>query len=262
MEEEIKDSSEVPNDEVLGHVKGVIEALLFVNERPVILDDIKKVLQTVSAGELKKAIKSLMEEYAIRESGMQIVEIAGGYQMLSNRKYAEYVRTFYKTRHKEKLSKPALETLAILAYKQPVTRADIELIRGVNSDGVIAHLLEKELIKVVGRKDIPGRPFLHGTTKQFLEYFGLKSLDDLPKLEEFPMLQEKAEAMAGQGESQLAVTEERIPESEVPMNSLEQLKQSAIKTAPAAPESETEQQTQTATVEDGANISGEKEDNK
>ena len=84
--------------------------------------------------------------------------------------------------------------MAIIAYKQPVTRADIELIRGVNSDGVVANLMDKELIKVVGRKDVPGRPYLYGTTKQFLEYFGLKSLDDLPTLEEFPTLQPAAES--------------------------------------------------------------------
>ena len=83
--------------------------------------------------------------------------------------------------------------MAIIAYKQPVTRSDIEMIRGVNSDGVVAHLLSKELIKVIGRKDVPGRPFVYGTTKQFLEYFGLKSLDDLPTLEEFPMLQPSGE---------------------------------------------------------------------
>ncbi|MCA9405439.1 MAG: SMC-Scp complex subunit ScpB [Candidatus Omnitrophica bacterium] len=229
MTEENMNSSGTHQDEILSHVKGVIEAILFVNERPVTLDEIKKVLPTVTGAEIKKALKTLMEEHVLRESGVQIVEIAGGYQMLSNRKYAEYIRLFYKKRHKEKLSKPALETLAIVAYKQPVTRGDIELIRGVNSDGVMSHLIEKELIKVVGRKDIPGRPFLHGTTKQFLEYFGLKSLEDLPKLEEFPMLQERAE---GVDEYDDLDDEERIPEDEIPMNSLEAMKQSAIKEAP------------------------------
>ena len=94
------------------------------------------------------------------------------------------------------MSKPSLEVLAIIAYKQPVTRADVELIRGVNSDGIVNTLTEKELLKVVGRKDIPGKPYLYGTTKQFLEYFGLKSLDKLPKLEEFEALQEKMEEAA------------------------------------------------------------------
>src|SRR3989338_9017752 len=130
---------------------------------------------------------------------MKVVEIAGGYQMLSSPAYVSYIRDFYKTKHKEKLSKPALETLAIIAYKQPVTRTDVELIRGVNSDGVIAHLLTKELVKPVGRKDVPGRQFLYGTTRQFLEYFGLKSLEDLPPLEAFPHFPPPAPAAPAAG---------------------------------------------------------------
>src|SRR3989338_7474438 len=175
-------------DVQLQHIKGVIESLLFVNEKPVTLDQIKKVLDTVGNAEIKNAIASLQREYEERKSGVMIVEIAGGYQMLSNPLYASYLRSFYKTKHTEKLSKPALESMAIIAYRQPVTRADIEMIRGVNSDGVVTHLLEKELIKVIGRKDVPGRPYVYGSTKQFLEYFGLKSIDDLPELEEFPSL--------------------------------------------------------------------------
>jgi segregation and condensation protein B len=99
-----------------------------------------------------------------------------------------YIREFYKTKTKEKLSRPALESLAIIAYKQPVGRAEVEMIRGVNSDSTIAHLLNKGLIKITGRKEVPGRPFLYGTTKEFLEYFGLKSLEDMPKMEEFTQL--------------------------------------------------------------------------
>jgi len=175
-------------DDQLRHIKGVVEALLFVNEKPVTLEQIKKVLETVKGAEIKKAIEALQADYDAKESGIMIIEIAGGYQMLSNPVYASYLRSFYKTKHKEKLSKPALESMAIIAYKQPVTRADIELIRGVNSDGVVAHLLNKDLIKLSGRKDVPGRPFVYGTTKQFLEYFGLKSLEDLPTLEEFAAL--------------------------------------------------------------------------
>ena len=181
-------------DEQLQHIKGVVESLLFVNERPVTMDQMKKVLETVGTADIKKAIKELQDEQDDRRSGIMIIEIAGGYQMLSNPVYASYLRIFYKTKHKEKLSKPALESMAIIAYKQPVTRSDIELIRGVNSDGVVAHLLNKELIKAIGRKDVPGRPYVYGTTKQFLEYFGLKSVDDLPILEEFPTLQPAAES--------------------------------------------------------------------
>lgn len=199
-------------DDQLRHVEGVIESLLFVNERPVTLEQIKKVLETVGSQDIKKAVASLQHRYEERKGGIMIVEIAGGYQMLSNPAYVTYLRSFYKTKHKTKLSKPALESMAIIAYKEPVTRSDIEMIRGVNSDGVVAHLLDKELIKVVGRKDVPGRPFVYGTTKQFLEYFGLKSLDDLPALEEFPTLQPAAENNAAEVITQ--TEEETASESE------------------------------------------------
>lgn len=202
-------------DDITAHIKGVLEALLFINERPITLEQIKKVLETVSGTEIKSAIKMLASEYAEKKSGIVIREIAGGYQMFSNPGYATYVKSFYKTKHKEKLSKPALESLAIIAYKQPVTRADIELIRGVNSDGVVAHLFNKELIKIVGRKDVPGRPYLYGTTKQFLEYFGLKSMDTLPKLEEFPSLMaEKDDNATKVVESEIIAT---APQGEIPL---------------------------------------------
>ena len=118
-----------------------------------------------------------------------IVDIAGGWQMLSNSNAAGYIREFYKTKSKEKLSRAALELLAIIAYKQPVSRGDLEVIRGVNCDGPVAHLLNKGLIEIVGRKEVAGRPFIYGTTKAFLEYFGLKSLEDLPKLEQLSQLE-------------------------------------------------------------------------
>jgi segregation and condensation protein B len=208
-------------DSPMEHIKGVVEALLFVNEKPIMIDQIRKVLDTVTPTEIKKAISIIQKEHEGRQSGVNVVEIAGGYQMLSNPIFANYIREFYKTKHKEKLSKPALETLAIMAYKQPVTRADVEVIRGVNSDGVVTHLVEKELIKIVGRKDVAGRPFLYGTTKQFMEYFGLKSLDDLPNLEEFPSLQPEED-------SNEAVLDELTG---LEMNPMEKAKQAAIREA-------------------------------
>lgn len=177
------------------YLKGILEALLFVSEKPVTLEQIKEVIGTIETLQIRQGMNALQQEYTQRKSGLSIVEIAGGYQMLTNPGYALYVKRFYHSRHKEKLSKPALETLAIVAYKQPVTRLDVELIRGVNSDGVMDHLLEKGLIKITGRKDVPGRPYLYGTTKEFLEYFGLKSLTDLPKLEDFTSLQPVTEEM-------------------------------------------------------------------
>ncbi len=201
--------------EQIDHIKGVIESLLFVNEKSVPLEQITKVLETVESKEVKKIIHLLMDEYAQMKRGMTIVEIAGGYQMLSNALYASYIRSFYKTKHKEKLSKPSLETAAIIAYKQPVTRGDIELIRGVNSDGVVANLLKKELIKIVGRRDIAGRPYVYGTTRQFLEYFGLKSLSNLPKLqEEFPKLKTMDDPVIGASEENMGDEVTRSGENE------------------------------------------------
>lgn len=177
------------------YLKGVIEAILFISEKPVTIEQFNEVLQESVGGgiDVKKLVEELREEYETKQRGMVVVEIAGGYQMLSSQHYASYVRNFLKTKVKEKLSRPALETLAIVAYKQPVSRGDVELVRGVNSDGVVLHLLNKSLIKIVGKKDVPGRPFLYGTTKLFLEYFGLKSLRDLPKLEDVSLLLAKAE---------------------------------------------------------------------
>jgi len=175
-------------DEFIQNYKGAIEALLFVSEKPVVLDQLKEVFPELKPSQIYDLIKNIQEEYVNREAGMVVVEIAGGWQMLSNSHAATYIRAFYKTKSKEKLSRPALESLAIIAYKQPVGRAEVEVIRGVNSDGTIAHLLNKGLIAITGRKEVPGRPFLYGTTKEFLAYFGLKSLEDLPKIAEFNQL--------------------------------------------------------------------------
>jgi len=174
-------------------IKRVVEAILFISEKPVAIGNLKEVIDTATAADIRQAVEELKRDYEQEHRGMIITEIAGGYQMLSSPPLAAYVRNFFKRHVKEKLSRPALETLAIIAYKQPVTRGEIELIRGVNSDGVVGLLLNKALIKTVGRKDIPGRPYLYGTTKLFLEYFGLKSLEDLPRLESFPALLEKQE---------------------------------------------------------------------
>ena len=203
----------------IDHLKGAIESLLFVSEKPISVDQLREVCQGAGSADIQAAVSALQKGYTEKNAGMVIVEIAGGFQMLSNSLYAGYIRNFYKTRHKEKLSRPALETLAIVAYKQPVSRGDIELIRGVNSDGVVVHLLDKSLIKMVGRKDIPGRPYLYGTTKEFLEYFGLRSLKDLPKLEDFPALQasmEEAPAAptAPENNNELATAAATPPSSE------------------------------------------------
>ncbi len=174
-------------------LKGVIESLLLVSEKPLLLEQIKEVLEGIDAKTIQSLIQELKLEYENRKSGISIIEIAGGYQMSTSSDYAPYLKKFYNIKHKEKLSTPSLETLAIIAYKQPLTRLEIESIRGVNVDGVIKTLLEKGVIRIAGRKDAPGRPFVYGTTRQFLEYFGLKSLDELPEIEEFTKLATVAE---------------------------------------------------------------------
>ncbi|MBF0569389.1 MAG: SMC-Scp complex subunit ScpB [Candidatus Omnitrophica bacterium] len=201
----------------MDHLKGAVEALLFVSEKPVTLDQLKDAVGAAHVADVRTAVQTLMAEYAQVSRGIAIIEIANGFQMLSSPAYAAYIREFYKTRHKEKLSRPALETLAIIAYKQPVSRTDVELIRGVNSDGVVMHLLNKGLIKITGRKEVPGRPYVYGTTQQFLEYFGLRSLEDLPKLEEFPMLMAKTNEVAPTANSDPAVTEEPPVAEAAPM---------------------------------------------
>lgn len=170
------------------NVKSVMEALLFASERPLGIDQIRGVLNNLEASEIRRALEELKSEYANANRGISIVEIAGGFQMIASPNFSSFLRKLYKDRHAERLSRPALETLAIIAYKQPVTKLEIESLRNVNIDGVIKSLLDKSLIRISGRKKLPGRPFVFGTTRQFLEYFGLKSLEELPRMEDFSSL--------------------------------------------------------------------------
>lgn len=187
------------------NIKAVIEALLFVSEKPLLIEQIKGVLEGLNQDEILRTLEELKSEYDNSNRGIRIIEIAGGYQMRTHPVFASFLRRLYKQRHVERLSKPALETLAIIAYKQPVTRLQIESIRNVNVDGVIKTLLDREIIRVAGRKKLPGRPKVYGTTRQFLEHFGLKSLEELPKIEEFLKMQ-------GQLKVEEKVTENKIGE--------------------------------------------------
>ncbi|MFA5177313.1 MAG: SMC-Scp complex subunit ScpB [Candidatus Omnitrophota bacterium] len=173
--------------------KSVIEALLLASEKPLPLEQIRIVLDNLDAAETRRLIEELKAEYEQANRGIRIAEIAGGFQMITAAVFAPFLKKLFKDRNAEKLSKPALETLAIIAYKQPLTRTEIELLRNVNVDGVIKSLVDKNLIRIAGRKKAPGRPCVYGTTRQFLEHFGLKSLEDLPKIEEFSALAEKKE---------------------------------------------------------------------
>ncbi|MBU2102427.1 MAG: SMC-Scp complex subunit ScpB [Candidatus Omnitrophota bacterium] len=173
----------------IAKIKAIVESLLFVNERPLGLDELASVLE-LDKKEIESVTEELIGEYAQQASGVCIVKVAGGYQMCSRPDNEPWIKKMYRERSKQKLSVAALETLAIIAYKQPITRMEIESIRGVNIDGVVKHLVDLGLIKTEGRKEVIGRPFLYITTRKFLEYFGLNHLKDLPKLEEFIALAE------------------------------------------------------------------------
>ncbi|MDR5694851.1 MAG: SMC-Scp complex subunit ScpB [Armatimonadota bacterium] len=164
-------------------LKGAVEALLFVSNDPVTTAQLAKVLE-IEEDLVEELLAELQEEYSDR--GIQLKAVAGGYQMCTRPEYSEVVKRLLHLDTREPLSQAALETLAIIAYRQPITRAEIEAIRGVRSDHVLEKLLETQLIKVAGRKEAPGRPLLYVTTERFLRYFGLRDLSDLPPLPEGP----------------------------------------------------------------------------
>lgn len=163
--------------------KALVESLLFVSGDPVTLQTLKNIAELPET-ELKQLLDELIAYYRDKNGGMQIIEVAAGYQMVANPHYVSWIRKMMSTSTPNKLSLPALETLAIIAYNQPIIKAELEQIRGVNADGMIKSLLDKRLIKIMGRKEVPGKPLLYGTTKEFLEYFGLKDLTELPTLKE------------------------------------------------------------------------------
>ncbi len=174
-------------------LKGIIEALLFVSREPLLLDKVTTVLAGPPKVAVYNAVKALQDDYDQEGRGLQIVELAGGYVMITRPDCAPWITRLNKVKASVKVSRSALETLAIIAYKQPTMRADIEQIRGVETSSVLRTLLDQKLIRIVGRKDIPGRPILYGTSKTFLQKFGLRDLRDLPPLRDFAAL--------GQGEN-------------------------------------------------------------
>ena len=169
------------------HWKSVIESLLFVSDIPLGLDRIKEVLGEVSKKDIQRLLSELGEDYDRSQRGFTLVEVAEGYQLRTRPEHAEWIKRLQRVKPFA-LSQPALETLAIIAYKQPVVRSDMEKIRGVDSGGVLRTLLERKLIKILGKKDVPGRPLVYGTSKRFLETFGLKNLSSLPTLKDLEAL--------------------------------------------------------------------------
>ncbi len=168
-------------------VKRIVEALLFAVQEPISVRKISEIVEGTEAKEIREVIQQLREEYDTNDMVFQIEEIANGFQLLSRPEYHEWISKIRKKSGESKLSQQALETLSIIAYKQPIIRADIEAIRGVQSGQMIRTLIEKGLVKITGRDEVLGRPLLYGTTTKFLDHFGLKSIKDLPKVEDLEM---------------------------------------------------------------------------
>ena len=183
-EEKVRSTEIVSSTEVLS----IVEALLFVSDGPLSVDKLVQVIEGMD----RAAVCQLMEELRVRfnSNGGPVVlrEIDGGFQLCTHPKYAPWIKKLCSVRTNSRLSRPALETLAIVAYKQPVTRAEIENVRGVSCAGVLALLLEKRLIRIAGRQDAPGKPLLYRTTTEFVRHFGLRSLKDLPRISELKEL--------------------------------------------------------------------------
>ncbi len=172
------------------HAKRIVEAVLFTAAKPVTVQELKRSLAGFSQAKIENIIQELQAEYVKEERSFRIQEIAGGFECSTDPEYAPWILKLERERKVKQATQSALETLAILAYKQPVTRAEIEDLRGVDVSGVLATLLDRNLIRIVGKKEVPGRPFLYGTTDKFLEHFGLKSLKGLPDISEIKSLVE------------------------------------------------------------------------
>jgi segregation and condensation protein B len=204
---------------VSDHLKPIVEALIFASPEPVTRKTLYKLLDGETKEDVDAALAAVRADYESLR-GLQVVEVAGGYQITTRPELHEWVRKLFHERTTQKLSVQSLETLAVIAYKQPVTAAEIAEIRGVTSSGgVLSTLIERRLIKTVGRKPVVGRPFMYATTREFLERFGLKDLGDLPKVEEL------SDALGF--ELPMALTEPTITTSALPFESEPDEKQPA-----------------------------------
>lgn len=172
--------------------KKIIEALLFASSKPMTAGEIRKVLKSVTVKEIENLIAELSAEYVRDERSFEIIPIANGYEISTKREFAPWIFRVELQKKAKQVTQSALETLSILAYKQPITRAEIEELRGVDVSGVMTTLTERGFIKIVGKKEVPGRPFLYGTTEKFLEHFGLKSLEELPNIQEIKNIVENS----------------------------------------------------------------------
>lgn len=187
----------------LKHLQAIIEALIFASPDPLTPKVLRKTLDDEPREDVDAALAALRREWAERAGGLQLVEVAGGWQIVTRPELHDRVRRLFHEHSSQRLSVQALETLAVIAYRQPVTAPEIAEIRGVNTSGVIGTLVDRRLVKVVGRKAVIGRPFLYATTREFLDRFGLKNLQDLPKVEDM------AEVLGMEAPAALAVDDPR-----------------------------------------------------
>jgi segregation and condensation protein B len=172
----------------IGEMQAIMEAIIYVADDPVRLEQFKEVFPDESKETIHQALSALVESFNARNGGMLIRDVADGYRMTTRPEHHEQIRAYLKTRPGAKLSMAALETLAVIAYKQPVTMAEVLAIRGKKSTTALKTLLERKLVAILGRKSVVGRPILYGTSKEFLIHFGLKNLSELPTLEEFAQI--------------------------------------------------------------------------
>jgi segregation and condensation protein B len=202
----------LPKDETVDELAHIIEAIIFASDEPLNIGTIKSVLDAshtfgrINPDMIVARIDALNDRYDRDGNGFRIIEIANGYQFATRKELAQWVSYLFKEKAKRKLSNSALETLAVIAYKQPVTKPQIESIRGVNVDYVLHSLLEKEIVTVVGRAETVGRPLLYGTTQRFLKIFGLRALADLPKLREIEEIIKEIRTKGAEESIQLEIT--------------------------------------------------------
>lgn len=179
----------------MAELQAILESLLFVSPEPMTVVRLMSALGSLTKAEVEEGLRSLGQALEQEGRGVRLAQIAGGYRIVTKQEYASWIKRLDKTKTAAKLSRSALESLAIIAYKQPLVRAEIEEIRGVEASGVLRTLLERKLVRIVGRKEVPGRPIMYGTTKFFLEHFGLSDLSQLPPLREFKELGEGEQSL-------------------------------------------------------------------
>ena len=171
-----------------GRLRAIVEALVFAAEEPLMIDDLVDLFPGFERETLVTALEAVAESCETEERGVVVQRVAGGYRMTTKPDLGEWVRALFRSRNRRRLSVQALETLAIIAYRQPITTPEIQTIRGIDPSSVLEALLEKKLVRIVGRKKVVGKPFLYGTTPEFLAHFGLNSLQDLPDVPDFGAL--------------------------------------------------------------------------